>query len=171
MKKFNSIITLRRDNDYNYRKVENTFIPHNGEVCLVDTAKSGLRVVIGDGKTPFGKLDFYDGALLKGYYFDNSFYKDKAKTESYPNLTTKIYLDYTTNSFYYYDEEKYIKISGGNITATDASPTNAGIMKLYNSTGSNTDGTMTQKAISDELDDKVEIALDTDEELLIFIHE
>jgi hypothetical protein len=42
-------------------------------------------------------------------------------------------------------------------------------MKLYHSIGQNTDGTMSQKAITDELDDKVEVALNIDEELLIFV--
>ena len=40
---FNGILRLRRDNDYNYARIENTFIPANGEVCLVDTANMGLR--------------------------------------------------------------------------------------------------------------------------------
>jgi len=44
-------------------------------------------------------------------------------------------------------------------------------MKLYNSVGQNTDGTMTQKAISDELDDKVELILKAEEELVIFIND
>lgn len=44
----------------------------------------------------------------------------------------------------------------------------SGIMKLYDSIGQNSDGTMTQKAITDELNDKVEVALNIDEELLIF---
>ena len=43
-------------------------------------------------------------------------------------------------------------------------------MKLYDTVGTNTDGTMTQKAITDELDDKVEIQLNKDEELLIFTY-
>lgn len=47
----------------------------------------------------------------------------------------------------------------------------SGIMKLYDSVGQNTDGTMTQKAISDELDDKVEIALNIEEEMIIFTHD
>lgn len=52
-----------------------------------------------------------------------------------------------------------------NATATD---TKAGIMKLYTTIGQNSDGTMTQKAITDELNEKVEIALNIEEELLIF---
>ena len=41
-------------------------------------------------------------------------------------------------------------------------------MKLYDTLGDHTDGTMTQKAITDELDDKVEVEINQDEELLVF---
>jgi hypothetical protein len=44
-------------------------------------------------------------------------------------------------------------------------------MKLYSTTGANIDGTMTQKAITDELREKVEVTLNTSEELLIFTQE
>ena len=44
----------------------------------------------------------------------------------------------------------------------------AGVTKLYSAIGDNTDGTMTQKAITDELNEKIEIELNHDEELLIF---
>jgi hypothetical protein len=56
-----------------------------------------------------------------------------------------------------------------------ASETVLGVLKLYNTTGDNTDGTMTQKAITseleninEELDTKVELRLKEDEELVIF---
>lgn len=39
-----------------------------------------------------------------------------------------------------------------------ADSTTAGIMKLYSSTGSNTDGTMTQESITDELGNKTPTA-------------
>jgi len=52
----NARIKLRRDNDYNYAS---NFVPLFGEVCLVDTAKEGLKVKVGDGITPFGSLDWY----------------------------------------------------------------------------------------------------------------
>ena len=53
-----AVIKLRRDNDYNYQKNGDKFIPANGEVCLVDTARKGLCAVIGDGKTTFNKLEY-----------------------------------------------------------------------------------------------------------------
>jgi hypothetical protein len=49
-----------------------------------------------------------------------------------------------------------------------ASETILGVLKLYDSTGDNVDGTMTQKAITEELDSKVELSLKEDEELVIF---
>ena len=33
----NAVLRLRRDNDYNYAKIANSFVPANGEICLVDT--------------------------------------------------------------------------------------------------------------------------------------
>ena len=57
---FNGIIRLRRDNDYNYEKIKDIFIPAKGEVCLVDTALRGLRAKVGDGVTKFGELEYAD---------------------------------------------------------------------------------------------------------------
>lgn len=170
MKTFNTILALRRDNDYNYAKVRSTFIPANGEVCLVDTARSGLRAIIGDGKTPFGELSFFDEIFIKGYYFNNQFYKDAHYLETCNAWINKLYIDISNNNLYYFDGEDYQKISGGTTLPT-ATEKNPGIMKLYNSVGQNTDGTMTQKAISDELDDKVELILKAEEELVIFIND
>ena len=54
----NAVLRLRRDNDYNYAKIKDTFIPANGEICLVDTARNGLRAVCGDGVSTFGQLEY-----------------------------------------------------------------------------------------------------------------
>lgn len=53
MKKIEAVIQLRRDNDYNFEKVKNTFVPENGEVILIDTAKDGLRAKVGDGYSTY----------------------------------------------------------------------------------------------------------------------
>ena len=67
-----AIIRLRRDNDYNYERIKNTFVPANGEVVLVDTARDGLRAKVGDGITTYANLQFTDAdirnAVLQGYY-------------------------------------------------------------------------------------------------------
>lgn len=162
----NTIIRLRRDNDYNYAKIKDKFIPANGEICLVDTARSGLRAVCGDGIKTFGQLEYIDNFIIKGYYNNNIFYKDRDWTEPYDSLIDRIYIDIQTNSLYYYTGTNFQTIGG---TVSAASEFTPGIMKLYHSIGQNTDGTMSQKAITDELDDKVEVALNIDEELLIFV--
>ena len=72
-------IQLRRDNDYNFDKIKDTFIPANGEVVLVDTARDGLRAKVGNGFNSYAELNFTDedvrNAVLHGYFIDGSFYK------------------------------------------------------------------------------------------------
>lgn len=167
----NTIIRLRRDNEINYLKIKDKFIPADGEICLVDTVRDGLRAVCGDGKTKFGELTYIDEIIIKGYYSDNKFYKDKELSIELPAQINKIYICIKKiYTLYIYDGINYHQLSGtaGSLpTATDEAP---GIMKLYDTVGDNIDGTMTQKAITDELDDKVEIELNKDEELLIFTY-
>ena len=66
---------------------------------------------------------------------------------------------------YHYNGQSYQEIEGKIPSANSKTP---GIMKLYDEVGQNTDGTMTQKAITDELDTKVELTLKEEEELVIF---
>ena len=76
-----STVALRRDNDYNYKKIENTFVPANGEVCFVDVAGYGLKTKVGDGVSTFAQLSYIDEPILqninnlivKGYFYQNKF--------------------------------------------------------------------------------------------------
>ena len=160
---FNARFQLRRDNDYNYKRIANTFVPLKGEICLIDTVK-GLKVVCGDGKTTFGELEYLNNFIIKGYYNDPFFYEE-AEFETLINPhSTALYIDLKTNKIYFYEGDKYYCVN--NIPT--ATSTTAGVVKLYTTTGSNEDGTMTQKAITDELNEKVEVSINLDEELLIF---
>lgn len=168
-----TIIALRRDNDYNYEKIENTFIPLKGEVCFVDTS-DGLCMKVGDGVTLFSQLDYFnntnnntiDTYIVKGYLNKNNFYTDIEFKNIIKPSNKKIYIDLLSNLIYSYENSNYICISSNIPTATSEI---SGVMKLYNSTGKNIDGTMTQKAITDELNNKVEISFnDTDSEMVIF---
>lgn len=166
---FDTIISLRRDNDYNYAKIQNTFIPYNGEVCLVDTARNGLRAKIGDGVTVWSELRYTDeitasNFVIRGYLKDNLFYYDSAYQEQVTPSVNKIYIDVTSNKICFYDGYKFIII---NDDLPMASSSSAGMVKLYGEVGQNTDGTMTQKAITDELNTKLEASFDHEEELLI----
>ena len=170
----NAILRLRRDNDYNYAKIKDTFIPANGEICLVDTSRYGLKAVCGDGVSTFGQLE-YIGESFKQAYYDyvtESFYEDKLLQKEVSKKEDVLYLDIDTSNLYYWTGEVF-KLIDFNLPT--ASETTLGVLKLYNSTGDNIDGTMTQKAITDELEDineeldtKVELSLKEDEELVIF---
>lgn len=165
----NAIIQLRRDNDYNFEKVKNSFIPANGEVVLVDTATDGLRAKVGDGYSTFAQLEYTDADLrntvLHGYFYNNIFYKDIAHTVLLKNMINKIYIDDASRRLYFYDGTEYIAIQDNLVTATAQT---AGVVKLYGTTGQNTDGTMTQKAITDELDLRYKASIDSNNELLVF---
>ena len=96
---FNGILRLRRDNDYNYARIENTFIPANGEVCLVDTARMGLRAKVGNGTDVWKDLTYSDEYLInqinniveKGYLHDGEFYEDSQYTILLDKSVNKIY--------------------------------------------------------------------------------
>lgn len=169
MKTINAIIQLRRDNDYNFEKIKDTFVPMNGEVVLVDTAKDGLRAKVGNGWSPYSQLQFTDedvrNAVLHGYLLDGEFYKTTNKDGQINRMINKIYIDDSTRKIYFFNGENYQNIQTTFTTANDVTP---GLVKLYATTGQNTDGTMTQKAITDELDLRYKASIDSDDELLVF---
>ncbi len=164
-----SIIRLRRDNDYNYERIKNTFIPANGEVVLVDTAKDGLRAKVGNGINTYAELHFTDedirNTVQQGYYENGTFYRDVTKQTPSVGMINKIYIDKPTRKIYYFNGEEYLPIEAHLSAASAEMP---GVMKLYNTTGQNTDGTMTQKSITDELNLRTKMDIDADDELLIF---
>ena len=164
----NAILRLRRDNDYNYAKIKDTFIPANGEICLVDTARYGLRAVCGDGVSTFGQLEYIGESFQQGYwdYITEKFYKDKNLTQEIVDKRENVlYLDIDSSQLYYYTGSQFKLIE---LNLPTASETVLGVLKLYDSVGDNIDGTMTQRAITEELDTKVELSLKEDEELVIF---
>ena len=164
MKELKAVLRLRRDNDYNYEKIKDSFIPANGEICLVDTAKEGLRIICGNGVDKFGDLKFIDGTLIKGYYKNNNFYEDENFEKIVQGNNLKIYLNIPDNTLYFYDEDGYNVIN----TQPSATTEMAGIMKLYETPGKNIDGTMTQKAITEEINSKISTSVEEGNELLIF---
>ena len=162
------ITAPQRDNDYNYNKVADTYVPARGKICFVDTARDGPRVKVGDGVTVWKDLEYADEFIIKGYYYEGNFYKDKNHTKLLSGAIQKIYIDLAERTIYFYNGERYISASGNATQIEPATEEKAGITKLYQTIGNNSDGAMSQKAIADELDNKVEISLNVSEELLIF---
>ena len=77
------------------------------------------------------------------FYFTND-----QSSEILPHVDFKLYLDKLTGKVYYFNGTAFLSITGEIPVATD---TEAGIIKLYGTTGENTDGAMTQKAVTDAL--------------------
>jgi hypothetical protein len=167
------VVVLRRDNDYNYKKVENTLIPAYGEVCLVDVAGYGLRAKVGDGVSTFAQLPYTDEVIMqnidslitKGYYYQGKFYTDAAHTTLMEDKIGRIYIDAINSRLYTYNGTAYETQNG---SLPNASAELAGAMKLYDEVGQNTDGTMTQRAITNELNEKFEMDVVEEEEMVVF---
>ena len=161
-----SNVALRRDNYFNYKA---DFVPQNGEICLVDTARDGLRVVCGDGKTKFESLEYVDNFIVKGFFVDDTFYEDKSGTTPIAGAVHKLYIDMATQQMFVFDGEKYVSAGGKQIAnATSEIP---GIMKLYDTLGQNTDGAITQRLFTDEINQKIEMDVVPEDEMLIFDHD
>ena len=161
----NAILRLRRDNDYNYAKIKDSFVPANGEICLVDTARNGLRAVCGDGVKTFGELKYLDDFVQYGYYNEGNFYEDVNFSIEISAYTTRLYVDLKTSQLHYFNGSEYKRLNNNLELASEEL---AGVMKLYSTTGDNVDGTMTQRAITKELGEKVELTIDAEEEMIIF---
>lgn len=146
-------IKLRRDTEANFEAVKESFEPLAGEVCFVVT-DSGLRAKVGDGTHVWKDLKYVDQdnqIVIWGYYSagNNDFYKDSTYQPSakIERCATHLYIDRNSGNqrFYFFDDaiNKYTCVT------PEASDTIPGIMKLYQSEGQNTDGTMTQKSITE----------------------
>ena len=150
-------ISLRRDLVYNSQRVGDKFIPKKGEVCLVETLDAGLRALVGDGVKTYNQLDYVDYIFYRGHFEQGNFWKDENLTEELEKNTNKIYIaTNNNNSLYIYNGVNYEVIG----QLPYANSKEAGIVKLYEETGYNIDGTMTQKAITEELEKKVEVSVD-----------
>ena len=165
MAEFKTRIALRR-------AAENVLTSKNpillkGEIVLVDTASGLLKTKVGDGEKHFNDLP-YEEFLLRGYYLNGKFWTDSTYTVELPASIDHLYLDInsektTKKCLYFWDGTKYEPTNGENI-ATD---TVAGIVKLYDAEGNNTDGTMTQRSITEAVKNGV---VDEDDECLILTH-
>lgn len=159
------VIQLRKDTVANYELVGNNFIPENGEICIVEYGDR-LRFKCGDGLHYFNQLEYIDensGIIFYGYYLNGKFWTDSTYTVELEKSTAYLYIDRNNiGEMYTWDGTKY------NSVTPMATESVAGMMKLYNGKGSHTDGTMTQKSITDELNTKFEVSVDEDDECAVF---
>ena len=124
------------------------------------------RLKIGDGFTPWSALPYVQGA---------SGVVDADTKDDFPPVgnTNLIYKASVERKLYQWnpvsEEYEVLTSAGGSFDGEipEATEYDAGITKVYTSTGYNSDGTMTQRAITkelnsinDELDDKVEVNIE-----------
>lgn len=126
-----------------------------------------MCAVVGDGQTSFNKLEYVNTIFEIVKFINNKIYDiNDNSIELKPN-SNKLYIDVdNVNDLYYYNGIDFIII---NSQVPKASSETAGILKLYETTGQNTDGTMTQKAITDELKHKISASVNLENETVIFI--
>ena len=164
-KVINTVIKLRYDQDYNYRNVGDSFVPDRGEVCLVNTRDSGLRALVGDGQKTYNQLDYVDYVFFKGYFDGEVFWKEEESVNELEKNTNKIYIALNNNNdLYIYNGKNYEKL----YNLPYANSKTAGVIKLYDEIGDNIDGSMTQRAITKELEKKVGASIEG--ETIFFIN-
>ena len=154
-------IRLRKDHERAF-KAKNPILL-DGEVAIVATDFSGYKIKIGDGVTPFNRLNYSNfGVVAFGKLINASaFALDQNGQHIVNPADYLLYLDIFTSKIYYFDtvEQIYKTCSGNEVPlATDLIP---GIMKLHQEVkGDDTEGTVSQAAISEAFE-KVETAANT----------
>lgn len=177
-KDVSAIIRLRKDTLANYELIENQFTPKSGEVCIVDIGDNKIRAKVGDGEKSFKTLHYADEYLDEqinkvvtcGYYIDGNFYRDPEGTVECEKKWNRVYVNLGPNNPYkgvYVCKEAedphtgevelvYQEVTQNLPYASSGAP---GILRMYGTLGDNEDGTMTQAAITRELNKKAEIEL------------
>ena len=100
------------------------------------------------GYTPYKKSDGELGwsvqyKIVQGYLYEGHFYEDSQHTTALADSANSIYIDIPTATGYFYMGSGYAKIIAA------ASNSASGLVKLYATTGQNTDGAVDQKTFSD----------------------
>ena len=166
---FNTRIQHKRGTEEQWRLL--SFVPLDGELIIYspDVTHENARFKIGDGKKSVNELSFVPDPRIpeakeneSGYVLqvksDGSFAWSSDFQKSIIALSvdgkkiTYICADGTSNSFETQDENTEYFL---------ATETETGLTKLYATIGFNEDGTMTQKAITEALNTKVGVKIDS----------
>lgn len=133
---------------------------YNGENISVKDANGNwisYTVSAGGQLEPVSQEDL----ILTGYYFNENFYTDSTYTIPLEKNEKCLYIDKNSNGGYTWTGEKYAALT------VEATADLAGMMKLYQAHGENTDGAMSQKTVTEGVN-SIALTLDnTDEECLV----
>lgn len=140
----NTRITQKHDNQESWESVP-LFVPKDGEIIVYDSDSSHNlpRIKIGNGDQTISNLPF---------------------TVDYNESIIALEVDGQTVTYTKGDGSTYsFQTQDTNTTYSLGTDTVTGLTKLYATTGSAEDGTMTQKAIKTELDKKVGVTINQDQ--------
>lgn len=157
-----TIIRLRKANEADF--IEKNTALADGEVAIVETPFDGIRLKIGQGEgSTFNSLPYETfGLVLKGKVANNDTMFIRSDNVTGVGKTATgytvpgpteflLFVDTTSGKIYYWnvDQDKYVSVTGSSVDIPVATESVAGIMKLYDTLdGTNTDGTVTQRAIN-----------------------
>lgn len=146
-KQLNAVIRLRTDTENNFTRAN--LVLQSGEVAIVHTPFNGIQIKIGDGEKPFTQLPYETfGLLCKGKLLSNTEFREKDQVTLAKPDDHILFLDITSGKMHYWDGTKYCPVGSGSEVPI-ASDTVVGIAKLYSTiSGTNEDGSVTQKAIN-----------------------
>ena len=125
------------------------------------------RSSINDAEIPIEKVQWENAIIVRGYLFEGQFYQDEEHRIKYVPYEYKIYIDITSSTIFIYNGENYIA-AVANVPFADQNL--AGIAKLYQSTGANTDGSISQKIVTEELNQRFKITTNAAEETILFLN-
>ena len=120
-----------------------------------------------DAEIPIEKVQWENAIIVRGYLFEGQFYQDEEHRIKYVPYEYKIYVDITSSTIFIYNGENYIA-AVANVPFADQNL--AGIAKLYQSTGANTDGSISQKIVTEELNQRFKITTNAAEETILFLN-
>lgn len=116
---------------------------------------------------PINKVDWENAIIVKGYYYQDEFYVNATHTEKYVPYEYKLYVDIPSSIIYIYNGTDFIPSVRNSPNATSEL---AGIMKLYQETGQNIDGTISQKIITDSINERFKVTDDAANEMITFLN-
>ena len=134
------------------------------------------RLKIGNGVNNYIDLPYVSGSggssgVYVGYYYNGEFYEDDQHTIIIGHTRQAIYLDLGDTGTYFWSSTNKFQL-----TTPTATSSTAGVSKLYNTLGQNTDGGCTQKVVSDEISainttlaNKVSVDVNQANECLVFL--
>lgn len=118
---------------------------------------------IDDDSIPIEKVQWENAIIVRGYYYEGEFYQDIEHKIKYVPYEYKIYINIDTSSIYVWNGENYISAESNVPYGSDTIP---GIIKLYQSTGNNTDGSISQKTATEELNKRFKVTANEEEETI-----